>query len=77
MAARTELESKATKLQHKIMEQVEKIADLETDRQEKEHIRMKEMEMLMQLRQKLDAAEEQINSMQVQILILLMIVVVI
>ena len=77
MAARTELETKAIKLQHKVMEQVEKIADLETDRQEKEHIRMKEMEMLMQLRQKLDAAEEQINSMQVQILILLMIVVVI
>ena len=77
MAARTELETKATKLQHKVMEQVEKIADLETDRQEKEHIRMKEMEMLMQLRQKLDAAEEQINSMQVQILILLMIEVVI
>ena len=50
---------------------MEKIADLETDRQEKEHIRMKEMEMLMQLRQKLDAAEEQINSMQVQILILI------
>ena len=77
MAARTELETKATKLQHKVMEQGEKIADLETDRQEKENIRMKEMEMLMQLRQKLDAAEEQINSMQVQIIILLMIVVVI
>ena len=77
MAARTELETKATKLQHKVMEQGEKISDLETDRQEKEHIRMKEMEMLMELRQKLDAAEEQINSMQVQIIILLMIVVVI
>jgi len=64
MAARNELETKATKLQHKVMEQVEKIADLETDRQEKEHIRMKEMEMLMQLRQKLDATEQQINSMQ-------------
>ena len=73
MAARNELETKATKLQHKVMEQVEKIADLETDRQEKEHIRMKEMEMLMQLRQKLDATEQQINSMQVRFLLWLLI----